>query len=119
MRSSDPTWTVDDSCHGRLLGLADDLAQGRFRHLEDLASLDRRNFYTWNGGSSYGQAALAVRFFLDGEDGALREGFRAFLRDVAEEKLATPKLLQRHPGRSWEELDAGFLRFVRAQLARY
>lgn len=68
---------------------------------DDLArATDPHHFYAFSG--------FAVRYFLEGQDGALAPGFRTFLNGVARGRPAWGNELQKQLGLSWEELQTGY-----------
>lgn len=56
----------------------------------------------------YSQATGLVRYLLDGEDGALAAGFRAYLAELAGGAVPDVALLERSLGRRLAELQRGF-----------
>lgn len=111
-------YSVASACAARLLQFKDQTQLQALPRVEQLVSASREQFYAANSLGGYTAAALLVRYFLDGEDGALAPGFKAFLNDIAREKAPTPKLLSKHLGRSWDELDTGYRLFVAEEAKR-
>ncbi len=56
----------------------------------------------------YDTSAFFVRYLLDGEDGGLAPGFRAFLAALAAGEPADPAALAARLGKGWPELEDGF-----------
>lgn len=98
-----------------LQDLLDAAAAGRLRPLPRLLALDWDEFVRQNGELSYAQSSFFVRYLLQGEQGALAPGFRAFLQEVSNGKPPEPELLRERLGRSWPMLEAGFRLWVLAQ----
>lgn len=87
------------------------LESDRFPRLAQIINAKGKDFYTIPG--SYALSFAFVRYLMDGEDGALRDGFREFLRNIAIGKKAD---LFKDTGRSGEELERGFLRWLGAEI---
>ncbi len=86
-------------------------ASGQLPSLATLLTLDRAGFY---GASiaTYPQSAAFIRYLIDGENGALAEGFFTFLKKIAAGMRADLlKLL----GRDVATLDEGFRRWLEAE----
>lgn len=119
VRWGDERWQLID-CWSGFLALRQKPSSVRLRRPSELVELDRPAFYDGAARqANYFSSALFVSYLLEGEAGALAPAFRAFLDDVANERTATSKLLLKHLGRGWPELEAGFLDFVDAKAARY
>jgi hypothetical protein len=80
--------------------------------IQQLLDLPWESFVGSEEGLNYIHAAFWVRYLLDGEGGALAPAFRAYLKGVGEGGPATPAALCEQLGRSWEELEAGFRKWV-------
>ncbi len=118
MEGNEGEWySVGSACAARLLQFKDQTQVQKLPTVEQLVSASREQFYL-GAAIGYTAAELLVSYFLDGEEGALASGFKAFLGDVAREREATPKLLQKHLGKSWEELDTGFRLYVAEEAKR-
>lgn len=98
-----------------LAGLLADARQGRLERIEDLLALDRAGFQrSARRPQLYALTALWVRYLIDGEDGTLAPGFRAWLAAAA----ADPARLSRpsdvpleptaRPGGAPADLDRAF-----------
>jgi hypothetical protein len=81
---------------------------GSLRPLPQLLSLEWGEFVRRNGELNYAQSSFFIRYLLQGEQGALAPGFRAFLVAVAEGTPPDPELLREKLGRPWPVLEAGF-----------
>jgi len=95
-----------------LQDLLDAAKAGRLRPLPQLLSLDWGEFVRQNGELNYAQSSFFVRYLLQGEQGALAPGFRAFLKEVSEGKPPEPEALREKLGRPWPMLEAGFRLWV-------
>ncbi|MEA2560223.1 MAG: hypothetical protein QOH06_1727 [Acidobacteriota bacterium] len=98
-----------------LQDLLDAAAAGRLRPLPQLLSLDWDDFVRQNGELNYAQSSFFIRYLLQGEQGALAPGFRAFLREVSDGKPPEPEALREKLGRPWPMLEAGFRLWVLGQ----
>lgn len=101
--------------HGARAALQDLIqaaGEGRLRPLPQLLSLDWGDFVRQNGELNYAQSSFFVRYLLQGEQGALAPGFRAFLQEVSNGKPPEPEALREKLGRSWPMLEAGFRLWV-------
>jgi hypothetical protein len=97
--------------HGARAALQDLIqaaGQGRLRPLPRLLSLDWGEFVRNDGELNYAQSSFFIRYLLQGEQGALAPGFRAFLQEVSNGRPAEPEALREKLGRSWPMLEAGF-----------
>ncbi len=56
----------------------------------------------------YDASAFFVRYLLDGEDGGLASGFRAFLAALSVGEPGNPVALASHLGRGWAQLEGSF-----------
>jgi hypothetical protein len=104
--------------HGARAALQDLLeaaAAGRLRPLPQLMALDWGEFVRQNGELNYAQSSFFIRYLLQGEQGTLAPGFRAFLREVSEGRPPEPEALREKLGRTWPMLEAGFRLWVLAQ----
>lgn len=90
-------------------------AAGRLRPLPQLLALDWDEFVRQNGELNYAQSSFFIRYLLQGEQGALAPGFRAYLREVSEGRPPQPEALREKLGRSWPMLEAGFRLWVLGQ----
>lgn len=98
-----------------LQDLLDAAAAGKLRPLPQLLSLDWSDFVRQNGELNYAQSSFFIRYLLQGEQGTLAPGFRAFLREVSEGKPPEPEALREKLGRPWPMLEAGFRLWVLGQ----
>jgi hypothetical protein len=104
--------------HGARAALQDLLnaaAAGKLRPLPKLLALDWDEFVRQNGELNYAQSSFFIRYLLQGEQGTLAPGFRAFLREVSEGRPPNPEALREKLGRTWPMLEAGFRLWVLAQ----
>lgn len=67
----------------------------------------------------YPQSAFFVRFLLDGGDPGLAAGFRAYLAQVAAGGPAGGATLAAHLERSWREVEAAYLAWLRRQASQH
>ena len=81
---------------------------GRLRPLPQLLALDWDEFVRQDGALNYAQSSFFIRYLLEGEQGALAPGFRAFLREVSNGAPPEPEALRQKLGRTWPMLEAGF-----------
>ncbi|HWN44785.1 MAG TPA: hypothetical protein VNW71_21355, partial [Thermoanaerobaculia bacterium] len=98
-----------------LQDLLDAAAAGKLRPLPQLLSLDWSDFVRQNGELNYAQSSFFIRYLLQGEQGTLAPGFRAFLREVSEGRPPEPEALREKLGRPWPMLEAGFRLWVLGQ----
>ncbi|MFP5288351.1 MAG: hypothetical protein ACLGI9_21630, partial [Thermoanaerobaculia bacterium] len=98
-----------------LQDLRDAAKAGGLRPLPQLLALDWDEFVRGNGEVNYAQSSFFVRYLLQGEQGALAPGFRAFLQEVSNGRPPEPEALRQKLGRSWAMLEAGFRLWVLAQ----
>ena len=98
-----------------LQDLLDAAAAGRLRPLPRLLSLDWSEFVRQDGELNYAQSSFFVRYLLQGEQGTLAPGFRAFLQEVSNGKPPEAEALREKLGRSWPMLEAGFRLWVLGQ----
>lgn len=98
-----------------LQDLRDAAAAGGLRPLPQLLALDWGEFVRGNGELNYAQSSFFVRYLLQGEQGALAPGFRAFLQEVSNGGPPEPEALRQKLGRTWPMLEAGFRLWVLAQ----
>lgn len=98
-----------------LQDLLDAARAGGLRPLPQLLALDWGEFVRGNGELNYAQSSFFVRYLLQGEQGALAPGFRAFLQEVSNGRPPEPEALREKLGRSWPVLEAGFRLWVLAQ----
>lgn len=75
--------------------------------LETLLSLEWREFVDPEMRLHYPQSALFVRYLIDSEP-ALRTGFHAYLKGIAEGESVAPAVLLDATGRTWDQLETGF-----------
>lgn len=68
--------------------------------------------------TAYAEAAFFVRYLLDDGDESLAAGFRRYLASIAAGGEGGPEDLRASLGRSWEDLDSGFGRWLRALALR-
>jgi hypothetical protein len=101
-----------------LQDLLDAAAAGKLRPLPQLLSLDWSDFVRQNGELNYAQSSFFIRYLLQGEQGTLAPGFRAFLREVSEGRPPEPEALREKLGRPWPMLEAGFRLWVLGQRAQ-
>jgi len=90
---------------------------GMLPPVPQLLDLPWQSFVGSEDGLNYIHAAFWVRYLLDGEGGALAPAFRAYLAAVGEGEPATPEVLRARLGRSWDDLESGFRRWIEAQAA--
>lgn len=95
-----------------LARLQESIDAGVLPTIPQLLDLSWESFGGSEEGLNYIHAAFWVRYLLDGEGGALAPAFRAYLKEVGEGGPATPAALRERLGRSWEELDTGFRKWV-------
>lgn len=98
-----------------LQDLLDAAAAGGLRPLPQLLALDWGEFVRQNSELNYAQSSFFVRYLIQGEQGALAPGFRAFLQEVSNGKPPEPEALREKLGRTWPMLEAGFRLWVLAQ----
>jgi hypothetical protein len=98
-----------------LARLAQTIDAGALPPLPQLLDLPWQGFVGSEDGLNYLHAAFFVRYLLEGEGGALAPPFRAYLKDAGEGGTVAPEALRERLGRSWEELEAGFRKWVEAQ----
>lgn len=98
-----------------LQGLIEAAKSGGLRPLSQLLSLDWGEFIRQDGALNYAQSSFFIRYLLQGEQGALAPGFRAFLKEVAEGGPPDPEMLRQKLGRPWPVLEAGFRLWVLGQ----
>lgn len=98
-----------------LEGLIRAANSGRLRPLPQLLSMDWGDFVRQNGELNYAQSSFFIRYLLQGEQGALAPGFRAFLKEVAEGRPPDPEALRQKLERPWPVLEAGFRLWVLGQ----
>ena len=98
-----------------LQDLLDAAKAGRLRPLPQLMALDWDEFVRQNGELSYAQSSFFIRYLLQGEQGALAPGFRAFLQEVSNGSPPEAEALRVKLGRSWPMLEAGFRLWVLSQ----
>jgi hypothetical protein len=101
-----------------LFDLAAAMDQLRERPLPELLAMDWDDFVRQDPTLTYAESAFWVRYLLDGEGGALAPGFRGFLSSIAGGGSRDPEALREKLGRSWEDLEAGFRRWVQAERDR-
>lgn len=88
---------------------------GTLRSLPELLGLEWREFVRQRGEQNYAQSSFFIRYLLQGEQGELAPGFRAFLSEVAAGKVPDPERLREKLGRSWPALEAGFRLWLLSQ----
>ena len=104
---------VIQGLEGRLFLLEELLNSGRLPPLTTLAGLDRDKFHEPDVKTyAYAHSAAFVRYLLDGEDGALADGFRTFLKRIADGMHAD---LLKLVGRDFAQLDEGFRSWLREE----
>jgi hypothetical protein len=104
--------------HASLYQLAEAVHGGRLKPLPELLDLSWADFVASSSARlHYAQSSFWVRYLLEGEGGALAEGFRGFLRGVATGGPVAPEALRGRLGRSWEELEAGYRAWLLARQA--
>ncbi|MES1242087.1 MAG: hypothetical protein ABUT39_10745 [Acidobacteriota bacterium] len=81
---------------------------GALRPLPELLGLEWKDFVRQRGEQNYAQASFFIRYLLQGEQGDLAPGFRAFLSEVAGGRQPEPERLREKLGKSWLALEAGF-----------
>lgn len=81
---------------------------GTLRPLPELLGLEWRAFVRQNGEQNYAQSSFFIRYLLQGEQGELASGLRAFLAEVAAGKPPESERLRGNLGKSWPALEAGF-----------
>jgi hypothetical protein len=64
---------------------------------------------------TYPSSAMLVRYLLDGPERANADGFRAFLRSLAEGEPPRPQSLLDSLGTTWPALEGGFGAWLSAQ----
>jgi hypothetical protein len=101
-----------------LFDLAAAMDEKRERPLPELLAMDWSEFVREDPTRSYAESAFWVRYLLDGEGGALAGGFRDFLRGIAGGGSRDPEALREKLGRSWDELESGFRKWVQAERDR-
>ena len=96
-----------------LLNLRAQMRSGRLTPLRELMQLDWETFVRRSDSRlNYAQSALWVRFLLDGQSGRFREGFRAYLADVAKGQTVDGEALRSRLDLEWERLDAAFRAWI-------
>jgi hypothetical protein len=85
--------------------------------LDDLLRMEWEEFVDPEGNVNYPQSAFFLRFLID-VDPVLRTGFRRFLTGIAAGGPVTAEELVRRLGRSEEQLEAEFSRWLPDTLAR-
>lgn len=88
---------------------------GTLRPLPELLGLEWRDFVRQRAEQNYAQSSFFIRYLLQGEQGQLAPGFRAFLSEVAAGKPPDPERLRENLGRSWPMLEAGFRLWLLSQ----
>lgn len=88
---------------------------GTLRPLPELLGLEWREFVRQQGEQNYAESSFFIRYLLQGEQGDLASGFRAFLSEVAAGKIPEPERLREKLGRSWPALEAGFRLWLLSQ----
>jgi hypothetical protein len=112
MRTVNGGWIERRGTLASLERLAAALASGGVAPLPSLLELEWSDFVAEPAaGVHYAASAWLVRYFLDDASG-LRDGFRAFLRQVARGGGIGAGDLETTLGRSWPAIDRGWRKFV-------
>ena len=110
-----PSFVLDlDEFQAGIRALKGAIRSGKLPPVETLIRLDRDGFYT-NYRWSYSYSGAFVRFLSEAQNGRYADGFRRFLKGIADGRDPDPETLPTTVGSDFPTLDRDFAQWIDAE----